>query len=198
MEGYAKKIALTKKITNWTDVAATPGYDIVTTIDINMQDIVENELNNVLDTCNADWGVAVLMDVKTGDIKAISNLEKNPNGSGYIEARNRAVMGYEPGSVVKTLSMMIAIEDGIVTNLDEVLPTGAGWAYAGGRAITDAHHSASIRAGDVIEQSSNIGMARIITRRYDENPGGFYSRVKSLGFTEPMNTGIMRRSAATV
>lgn len=190
VEGYAKKIALTKKITNWTDVAATPGYDIVTTIDINMQDIVENELNNVLDTCNADWGVAVLMDVKTGDIKAISNLEKNPNGPGYIEARNRAVMGYEPGSVVKTLSMMIAVEDGIVTNLDEVLPTGSGWAYAGGRAITDAHHSASIRVGDVIEQSSNIGMARIITRRYDENPGGFYSRVKSLGFLEPMNTGI--------
>ena len=190
VEGYAKKIALTKKITNWTDIAATPGYDIVTTIDINMQDIVENELNNVLDTCNADWGVAVLMDVKTGDIKAISNLEKNPYGPGYIEARNRAVMGYEPGSVVKTLSMMIAIEDGIVTNLDEVLPTGPGWAYAGGRAITDSHHSTSIRVGDVIEQSSNIGMARIITRRYDENPGGFYSRVKKLGFLEPMNTGI--------
>ena len=190
VEGYAKKIALTKKITNWTDVAATPGYDIVTTIDINMQDIVENELNNVLDTCNADWGVAVLMDVKTGDIKAISNLEKNPNGSGYIEARNRAVMGYEPGSVVKTLSMMIAVEDGIVTNFDEMLPTGSGWAYAGGRAITDAHHSTAIRVGDVLEQSSNIGMARIITRKYNDNPGAFYSRIKQLGFLEPLNTGI--------
>ena len=114
----------------------------------------------MLDTCGADWGVAVLMDVKTGDIKAISNLERNPHGRGYIEARNRAVMGYEPGSVVKTLSMMIAVEDGIVTDLDEVLPTGSGWAYAGGRAITDAHHSVAIRAGDVLEQSSNIGMPR--------------------------------------
>lgn len=188
--GYSKMINLTKKITDWTDVAAIPGSDIVTTIDINMQDIVENELNNVLDTCGADWGVAVLMDVKTGDIKAISNLERNPHGAGYIEARNRAVMGYEPGSVVKTLSMMIAVEDGIVKNLDEVLPTGGGWAYAGGRPITDAHHSASIRVGDVIEQSSNIGMARIITREYDDKPGAFYSRVKKLGFLEPMNTGI--------
>lgn len=188
--GYSKMINLTKKITDWTDIPAVPGSDIVTTIDINMQDIVESELNNVLDTCGADWGVAVLMDVKTGDIKAISNLERNPHGAGYIEARNRAVMGYEPGSVVKTLSMMIAVEDGIVDNLDEVLPTGNGWAYAGGRAITDAHYSSSIRVGDVIEQSSNIGMARIITRKYNDNPGAFYSRIKKLGFLEPMNTGI--------
>lgn len=188
--GYSKMINLTKKITDWTDVPAIPGSDIVTTIDINMQDIVESELNNVLDTCGADWGVAVLMDVKNGDIKAISNLERNPRGEGYIEARNRAVMGYEPGSVVKTLSMMIAVEDGLVPDLDEVLPTGGGWAYAGGRPITDAHHSMSIRVGDVIEQSSNIGMARIITRKYNDNPGAFYSRVKALGFLEPMNTGI--------
>lgn len=188
--GYSKRINLTKKIADWTDVPAVPGSDIVTTIDIQMQDIVETELNNVLDTCGADWGVAVLMDVKSGDIKAISNLERNPKGEGYIEARNRAVMGYEPGSVVKTLSMMIAVEDGIVKDLDEVLPTGSGWAYAGGRPITDAHHSTSIKVGEVIEQSSNIGMARIITKEYDNKPGAFYSRVKQLGFLEPMNTGI--------
>ncbi len=188
--GTARKIALTKKITDSPLVPAVPGCDIVTTIDINMQDIVENELNNVLDLCGAEWGVAVLMDVKSGDIKAISNLELNPYGPGYIEARNRAVMGYEPGSVVKTLSMMIAVEDGIVTDFDEVLPTGNGWAYAGGRAITDSHYNPSIRVGDVIEQSSNIGMARIITRKYDSNPGGFYSRVKQLGFLDPLNTGI--------
>ena len=188
--GYSKMINLTKKITDWTDIPAVPGSDIVTTIDINMQDIVESELNNVLDTCGADWGVAVLMDVKNGDIKAISNLERNPRGAGYIEARNRAVMGYEPGSVVKTLSMMIAVEDGLVPDLDESLPTGNGWAYAGGRPITDSHYTGSIRVGEVLEQSSNIGMARIITRKYNDNPGAFYSRVKDLGFLEPMNTGI--------
>ncbi|MCM1519272.1 MAG: transpeptidase family protein [Lachnoclostridium sp.] len=188
--GYGRMVNLTKKIKSRADVDPIPGCDIVTTIDIAMQDIVENELNNVLDTVQADWGVAILMDVATGDIKAISNLEQNPLGEGYIEARNRAVMGFEPGSVVKTLSMMIALEDGIVTNLDEQLPTGSGWAYAGGRAITDAHHSMSVPVSEVLEQSSNIGMARIITRKYDSDPGGFYSRVKSLGFLDPMNTGI--------
>ncbi|MDE6417890.1 MAG: hypothetical protein K2K49_01615, partial [Duncaniella sp.] len=188
--GVTHKVHLTKDIADMADRPAIPGCDVVTTIDINMQDIVENELNNVLDSCGAEWGLAILMDVKTGDIKAISNLEQNLDKTGYIEALNRAVQGYEPGSVIKTLSMMIAVEDGIVTDMDEVLPTGNGWAYAGGRPITDAHWTASIRVGDVIEQSSNIGMARIITRRYDQDPGGFYSRIKRTGFLEPLNTGI--------
>lgn len=196
--GLSKKVPLTKGIYNWTDVPATPGYNIRTTIDIKMQDIVENELNDVLTYCNADWGVAVLMDVATGDIKAISNLEKNPNADNYIEGMNRAVLGYEPGSVVKTISMMIALEDGIVNNLDEVLSTGSSFAYAGGRPITDSHGVGSLTVKEVIERSSNIGMAKIITRKYDSNPGGFYSRLKDIGFLEPMNTGIAGESVPRV
>ncbi|MCH5245163.1 MAG: transpeptidase family protein [Muribaculaceae bacterium] len=188
--GYFKKIPLTKGIVNWTDIPAVPGYDIKTTIDINIQDIVENELNDVLEFCDADWGVAVLMDVETGDIKAISNLEKDPKSTRYIEGINRAVQGYEPGSVVKVLSMMIALEDGIVDNLDEVITTGSRFPYAGGKAISDAHPCESMTVGEVIERSSNIGMTRIITRKYNSDPGAFYSRVKSLGFLKPMNMGI--------
>lgn len=188
--GLSKKIPLTKGIVNWTDKAARPGYNIRTTIDINMQDIVENELNNVLEYVNADWGVAVLMEVATGDIKAISNLEKSPHGPGYIEGMNRAVLGYEPGSVVKTLSMMIALEDGIVKNPDMVLNTGNSWAYAGGRPITDAHGVPALTVREVIERSSNIGMAKIITSRYETNPGAFYTRLKNLGFLDPLGTGI--------
>lgn len=189
-EGYYKRIPLTKSIVNWTDVPAVPGYDITTTIDINIQDIVENELNEVLEFCDADWGVAVLMDVKTGDIKAISNLEKDSVSSHYVEGLNRAVLRYEPGSVVKVLSMLIALEDGIVNNLDEVITTGSSFPYAGGDAITDAHPCNSMTVAEVIERSSNIGMTRIITRKYNTNPGAFYSRVKSLGFLNPMNLGI--------
>lgn len=188
--GVAKKVPLTRQITNWADTPAVKGFDIRTTIDIKMQDIVENELNNMLEYCNADWGVAVLMEVATGDIKAISNLEKNPDGAGYIEGMNRAVLGYEPGSVVKTISMLLALEDGIVTNVNEVIPTGRSWAYAGGRPITDAHGVGAVTVGEVIERSSNIGMAKIITRRYDAHPGGFYARLKQIGFLEPMHTGI--------
>lgn len=188
--GTYKRIPLTKGIVNWTDIPAVRGYDIKTTIDINIQDIVENELNDMLRFCDADWGVAVLMDVKTGDIKAISNLQKSKHGDYYVESINRAVLRYEPGSVVKILSMMIALEDGIVNNVNEVLTTGPSWAYAGGRPITDSHGVGSMTVAEVIERSSNIGMSRIITRRYDHNPGAFYSRVKQLGFLEPLNTGI--------
>ena len=188
--GLAKKIPLTKDIVNWTDVEPIPGYNVRTTIDIQLQDIVENELNRVLDSCSADWGCAVLMDVKTGDIKAISNLERSKNGNGYIEALNYAVVGFEPGSVVKPISMMIALEDGIVSDLEEVIPIGKSWAYGGGRPITDSHFNASLRVREVIEQSSNIGMARIITRKYDKNPKGFVDRLREIGFLEPMHTGI--------
>lgn len=188
--GIAKKIPLTRGIVNWTDTPATPGYNILTTIDIKMQDIVENELNNLLNYVDAEWGVAVLMDVATGDIKAISNLEKSKDPDrGYIEGMNRAVLGYEPGSVIKTLSMMIALEDGIVRP-HEVINTGFAYAYAGGRAISDSHGVPSMTVAEVIERSSNIGMTKIITRKYDSRPGDFYSRIKSIGFFEPFNTGI--------
>jgi cell division protein FtsI (penicillin-binding protein 3) len=188
--GIAKKVPLTKDIVNWTDVPPVDGYNIRTTIDINLQDIVENTLNDMLCECDADWGVAVLMEVSTGNIKAISNLEKNRLGTEYIEGMNRAVLGYEPGSVVKTLSMMIALDDGIVTNVEQVIPTGRSFAYAGGRPITDSHACDAMPVREVIERSSNIGMAKIITSRYGDNPGAFYSRLKKLGFLDAMNTGI--------
>lgn len=189
--GLAKKVSLTKEIVPWTDVPAIPGANIITTIDIKMQDIVENELNKMLEYCDADWGVAVLMEVATGNIKAISNLEKNvKTGKGYIEAMNRAVQGYEPGSVIKPISMMLALEDGAVNNINEVISTGHSFAYAGGKPITDAHGMSAMTVREVIEMSSNIGMTKIIARKYDEHPGGFYSRLKGIGFLEPMHTGI--------
>ncbi len=190
--GRYKKIALTRGIVNWTDTAAQRGYDIRTTIDIKIQDIVENELNTMLEFTKADWGVAVLMDVATGDIKAISNLERHPRRVGtYIEGMNRAVLGFEPGSVVKTLSMMIAVEDGLVHNLDSVvLGSNSPWPYAGGRSITDSHHISNMTVADVIEQSSNIGMARIITRFYNDKPSAWRERIARTGFLDKLNIGI--------
>lgn len=189
--GLTKKVPLTTAIVKWADVKPVNGYSVRTTIDIKMQDIVENELNKMLEFCGADWGTAVLLEVQTGDIKAIANLELSPHaGEGYIESRNRAVLGYEPGSVVKTLSMLIALEDGIVTNLDEVIPLGHAWHYYGRKPIQDSHFNASLTVKEILEQSSNIGMAKIITRRFGPNPPAFHERLKQIGFFEPMNSGI--------
>ncbi len=186
--GVAKKVPLTRHITNWTDTAAVPGYHVVTTIDIDIQDIVETELLRILDTCNADWGTAVLMDVKTGDIKAISNLEKR-NGR-YVEGLNHAVRPYEPGSVIKPISMMIALEDGLVRNINEMIPTGGAWAYLGKNPIKDSHAHSAVAVKDVICYSSNIATAKIILRGFENNPSGFVDRLESIGFLDPLGVGI--------
>lgn len=187
--GTYKRVAFTNRIGNWVDKPAVNGWNVTTTIDITLQDIVEQELNAILDTCQAEWGTAVLMEVATGDIKAISNLERDKNGN-YIEAYNRAVVAYEPGSVVKPISMMFALEDGLVSDINEVIPIGHSFPYAKGRAITDSHYNSALTVAGVIEESSNIGMARIIVRGYDNNPKGFAKRFEDIGFYEKMNSGI--------
>ena len=189
--GIAHHLQLTNAIVPVEQVPAVKGYDITTTINVQLQDIVEHELNDMCLETGAEWGTCVLMEVATGDIKAISNLkrsEDNPNE--YVEGINYAVLGYEPGSVVKTISMMVALEDGIVTDIDKQWATGSSWAYAGGNPITDSHGAASRSARQIIETSSNIGMAKIITQKYGSNPPAFRQRLEEMGFFEPFHLGI--------
>ena len=191
--GTAKKIALTDRLGSQTQTPAKRGFDIITSIDIQMQDIVENELNRMLDTCDADWGVAVLMEVATGDIKAISNLEKSPTSGEYIEGMNRAVLGFEPGSVIKPISMLLALEDGLVNNINQVFPIGASYAYAGGKPIKDSHFNASLTVKGIIEESSNIGMTKVLANTsgpYHADPSRFRRRLEEIGFLDPFNMGI--------
>ena len=136
--GQAKRIQLTSNIKNWVSVPAVKGYDITTTINVGLQDIVETELYNMCVETDARWGTAILMEVATGEIKAISNLEWDSNFNDYVEGRNNAVLGYEPGSVMKPISMMMALEDGIITDIDKKIPTGTLWNYEG-RPIKDPH-----------------------------------------------------------
>ena len=188
--GEAKNIQLTNGIVSAESLPAVKGYDITTTINVHLQDIVENELNDMCLETGAVWGTCVLMEVATGEIKAISNLERNPTTGEYVEGVNHAVLGYEPGSVVKTISMMVALEDGIVNDIEQPIPTGSDWMYAG-RNISDRPHGAATRTPrEIIETSSNIGMAKLIVKDYGNNPGGFRTRLEEMGFFEPFNTGI--------
>lgn len=188
--GVAQSIQLTNGIVRAESVPAVKGYDITTTINVQLQDIVENELNDMCIESGADWGTCVLMEVATGEIKAISNLERNPTTGEYVEGVNHAVLGYEPGSVVKTISMMVALEDGIVTDINAPIATGSDWMYAG-RNISDRPHGAATRTPrEIIETSSNIGMAKLIVKDYGQNPGGFRKRLEEMGFFEPFHSGI--------
>ena len=189
--GIARHLQLTNGIVPVESVPAVKGYDITTTINVQLQDIVEQELNKMCIETGAEWGTCVLMEVATGDIKAISNLKRSEtNPDEYVEGINYAVRGYEPGSVVKTISMMVALEDGIVTDIDKQWATGYSWAYAGGNPITDSHGAPSRSARQIIETSSNIGMAKIITQKYGSNPPAFKKRLEGMGFFEPFHLGI--------
>ena len=129
--GISKNIQLTNGIFRAESVPAIKGYDITTTINIQLQDIVEDELYKMCVQTGAEWGTCVLMEVATGEIKAISNLDINKQTGEYTEGVNHAVLGYEPGSVIKTISMMVALEDGIVTDINAPIQTGSVWSYAG-------------------------------------------------------------------
>ena len=129
------------------------------------------------------WGTAILMEVKTGEIKAISNIEKLDDGT-YGEALNRAVQAYEPGSVMKPISLMIAFEDGLVKNVTDMVDCSPFMR------TNDPHGSGPKTMKQVIEQSSNTGIARVIFRGYAKNPEKWYDRMAGLGFFEPIRSGI--------
>lgn len=191
--GLSRQVNFTRGIGKWVEKPAVRGWDVTSTIDIQMQDIVENCLLDRLKQTRAEWATAVLMEVSTGEIKAISNFEEDPDHPGegiYIEAMNRAVNRFEPGSVVKPISLMIAIEDGYVTDLDSVVEIGAAYrAFGSGRPITDSHFNRQLTIRGIIEQSSNIGMAKVMSRYY-RSSRGWYDRVAQTGFLEKLKSGI--------
>lgn len=183
--GRARKVAISATGDN-TDIPAKRGYDILTTIDIDIQDIVEEELLRVCsdEGINVEWGTAILMEVSTGEIKAISNVERNKKTGKYEEAMNRAVMAYEPGSVMKPISLMIAFEDGLVKDVtDQVICTPF-------QNTSDHAGGGYKNMKEVIETSSNPGIARVIFRGYENCPEKFYDRLAKIGFFEPMHSGI--------
>lgn len=182
--GISKRVALNKGIGNWVTVKPVRGYDLRTTINIDLQDMLEEELYKICAEANAKWGTAVLMEVETGEIKAISNIELLKNGT-YGEALNRAVLPFEPGSVLKPISLMVAFEDGLVKNVTDLVDCSPFMK-------TSDHAGGGMKnMKQVIETSSNTGIARVIFRGYQDHPEKYYDRLAEMGFFEPMKTGIM-------
>lgn len=181
--GFAKKAALLKGYGNWITTPPQRGFDLLTTIDIDLQDIVEESLHDICALHDCEWGTAILMEVATGEIKALSSIERLEDGS-YGEAINRAVLPYEPGSVIKPISMMIAFEDGLVSNVNQTIDCSPF------QRTKDPHAPSVKNMKQVIEMSSNTGIARIIFRGYSADPAKYYDRLASIGFFDPINSGI--------
>lgn len=157
------------------EISPKPGKDIVTTINIEIQDIVSSALKNQLQKLDAVWGTCVVMEVKTGKIKAIANLDRKSDGS-YVEDFNYAVTNVEPGSTVKLLSLMALLEDGHV-DLDDTINIGDGeWKFQD-VIIKDSDHKTSrnkVSVQQAFEISSNVGISKIVNAHYKDDFEAFY------------------------
>jgi cell division protein FtsI (penicillin-binding protein 3) len=169
------------------------GKDIITTIDITIQDITEKYLTHKLKELNAESGTAVVMEVTTGEIKAITNMGRS--GQGYSESiRNYAVADLsEPGSTFKVVSMLVALEDGLIHPNDSV-DTGKGLMRIAGEDLEDHNVKyggyGKISAAQSIQYSSNIGVASLILQAYGDNPGRYVDGIYRTGLTTDMKLEI--------
>lgn len=179
-----------KPIADYNEVEPQDGYDIYTTIDVNIQDIAHHALLKQLELYEADHGCVIVMEVKTGEIRAISNLGKTKDGF-YYEKLNYAVgESHEPGSTFKLMALAAALEDKMVDTSD-VVNTGNGSKRFYGRSITDTHGYGEISVARALEVSSNVGLATIIDENYSKQPNKFINRLKSWHLNEPLGLAII-------
>ncbi|MBL4655525.1 MAG: penicillin-binding protein 2, partial [Bacteroidia bacterium] len=180
-----------KPINDANEIEPQDGSDIITTIDINIQDVAEHALKKQLENNDADHGCVVLMEVKTGEIKAIANLKKSVSG-GYHEGYNYAVgESTEPGSTFKLAALIAALEDAHV-DLDDTIDTQNGAIDYYDRTIRDSHRGGygKITAQKVFEVSSNVGISKIITESYSKDPQKFIDRLYKMNLNEKLGLDI--------
>lgn len=179
--------------TNVVEVEPVDGMDIRTTIDINIQDITEKSLVDMLKKIDAESGTAVVMEVATGEVKAITNMGRIREGV-YAETKNHAVADeIEPGSTFKVASIMVALEDGVCQPEDTVDVGKGVFMYKGAR-MTDHNMNhggyGRISVEQAIWYSSNIGVAKTILKGYEKNPTKYVEGLYRLGLNIPLNLEI--------
>ncbi|SHN29426.1 cell division protein FtsI (penicillin-binding protein 3) [Cyclobacterium lianum] len=172
------------------DIKPTDGYDIVTTLDVNIQDVAESALLRQLMNKDAAYGSVIVMEVSTGHIKAIANLQKNKNGYGYGEYYNYAVgeQGLtEPGSTFKLLSMLALLEEGKI-NLRDSIDTGNGSYKFYDRFMRDAKNGGygKISVREVFEKSSNVGVSKMVHEHFGHQPHRFIEYISQVKLDQPL------------
>ena len=163
------------------------GNDIVTTINIDMQDVTEKALKSALSFHDADWGTAIIMEVESGHIKAIANL-KYEDGD-FDEHYNHAIAEHsEPGSTFKLASILAGLEDGFYSLLDSV-DTEDGTHQFYDKTMRDSKKGGygKISIGDAFVQSSNVGISKVINRSYKDKPQDFIDRIYKMGLCTPLD-----------
>lgn len=190
-DGVSHRTKMRNASVSLTDEAPVDGHDIVTTIDVDLQDAAEKAIRAQVEALKAEMGVVIVMEAATGDVKAMVNLGRASDGR-YYEMMNYAISKrMEPGSTFKTASIMVALEDGVITP-ETMVETGNGlyrmygsnmkdWSYGGRGGF------GMIDVKTVMEQSSNIGVSRLIDEHYHKNPTKFVDGLKRVGAGIPLD-----------
>ena len=180
-----------KPINDDNEIEPEDGKDVITTIDINMQDIAHQALLEQLEKSEADHGSVVLMEVQTGEVKAIANLGRTAKGT-YYEDRNYAVYeSHEPGSTFKLISLVVALEDQVI-DTGTVVNTEKGRWKLYNHYIKDSNHKGygKISAARALEVSSNVGVSKLIYNAYKQNPKKFIKGLKRMNLDQPLGLPI--------
>ena len=193
-----------KVLNKWLDITDMPpvdGADIVTTIDVGIQDLAERAVIDELKLIGGDVGVAIVMEVETGDIKAIVNMESCGNGQ-YREMKNRAVSDLlEPGSVFKTASIMVCLDDGKCDTTKRVETASGIWTMYGRPMKDHNYHKGgygTLTLPQTLHYSSNIGVSRIVDEYYHNQPEKFVEGIYRTGLADNLEIPLMGSSPARI
>ena len=199
--GLVHRRKVLNKFLNIMDTPPIDGADIITTIDVNMQDLAERSVIDELKLINGNVGVAIVMEVATGDIKAIVNMEKCWDGE-YREIKNHAVSDLlEPGSVFKTASILVSLDDGVVDTTYKVETGGGVWPMYG-REMKDHNWRKGgygrLSLPQTLHYSSNIGVSRIVDEHYHNNPEKFVEGIYRTGLADDLHIPLVGASPARI
>ena len=199
--GITHRRKVLNKFLSIMDTPPIDGADIVTTIDVGIQDLAERSVIKELKEINADVGVAIVMEVATGDVKAIVNMEKCVDGE-YREIKNHAVSDLlEPGSVFKPASILVALDDG-VCDTTMMVETGNGVWDMYGRKMKDHNWThggyGQISLPRTLEVSSNVGVSRIIDQFYHNDPERFVRGIYRLGLADNLHIPLVGSTPAHI
>lgn len=176
-----------KPVNNENEVEPRDGSDVITTIDLNLQDVAEHALEEQLKMHDADIGCAILMEVATGEIKAIANLKRTGEDI-YSEDFNYAIaQSTEPGSTFKLASMMAALEDGYI-DVDDTIDTYNGIARFSNVTLEDSHRLplSKVSVRKAFASSLNVATSKLISKYYSKNPSAFINHLKKFHLNEPL------------
>ena len=194
-DGYAyyQKIAggIWKPIFDANNVKAIDGLDIQTTLDINLQDVAETALHKAMMQHNADDGLVIVMEVETGEVKAVSNLSSDGNGAFYEKFNFATAGSFEPGSTFKLVTMIALLEDSDV-ELSDSIDTGNGEFTFYKSKVRDHEEGGlgTITVRQAFEHSSNVAMAKLVDKNFGKRPQKFIDHVDRLKLNKPLGIQI--------